>query len=62
MDLFNLYSEAMLRELEVLPEFIIDNNFNNIRYLVNVRYIEKTVETPEQGRKIKLEERINCQL
>lgn len=37
LDLFNLYKEAVLRELEVLLRFVIGgHNLNNIRYVDDI--------------------------
>lgn len=50
-DLLNYYSEARLRELEVLSELITGgSNLNNIRYdSVDSRQREETTKTPEEG-------------
>lgn len=40
MDLFNLYSDVIVRELEVLPGLIIDN-----QTIDNINYADKSVDS-----------------
>lgn len=66
-DLFNLYNEAILRELELLPGFIISgHNLNNIRYANYTVLMEdtekKTTKTPTKCSEGKQEEKTKHQL